>query len=96
MVTTRPNPDRRAPESWHLDKKVPLSLIFAMLVQAGMVIAAVADIKEDVEVLKSQMISQVARDARQDSDMKETMSLLRDQLAALNQKMDRLIERGNK
>ena len=29
-------------ESWHLDKKVPLSLIFAMLVQAGMVIVAVA------------------------------------------------------
>lgn len=96
MAPTKPDPDRRAPESWHLDKKVPLSLIFAMLVQAGMVITAIADIKKDVEVLKSQVLTQVARDARQDADMKEAMSLLRDQLAALNQKMDRLIERGGK
>ncbi len=98
MAPTKPEQDRRAPvdKGWHLDKKVPLSLIFAMLVQAGMVIVAITDIKKDVEVLKTQVFAQESRDARQDADMKEAMALLRDQLSSLNQKMDRLIERANK
>ena len=56
-------------ESWHLDKKVPLSLIFAMLIQAAMVIWAVADIKKDVEILKSRVTTQQDRDDRQDQSM---------------------------
>lgn len=88
--------NRRTEDSWHLDKKVPLSLICAMLVQAGMVIYAIADIKKDVEFLKLQVRVQEQRDNRQDTDMKEAMSLLRESLGALNAKMDRLIERDRK
>jgi hypothetical protein len=90
--------DRRTPEApgWHLDKKVPLSLIFAMIVQAGMVILAIADIKKDVEILKAQSTLQVTRDTRQDSDMREAMSLLREQFSGMNSKLDRLIERDRK
>lgn len=89
-------PDRRAPvdHGWHLDKKVPLSLIFAMMVQAGMVIVAISDIKKDVEFLKVQVHTQAERDSRQDQDMKEAMTLLRESLGSLNGKIDRLIERG--
>jgi len=89
-------PDRRAPvdHGWHLDKKVPLSLIFAMLVQAGMVIVAISDIKKDVEFLKVQVHTQAERDSRQDQDMKEAMTLLRESLGSLNSKIDHLIERG--
>lgn len=86
--------DRRNEDSWHLDKKVPLSLIVALLIQSGMVIWAVADIKKDVESLKLQVRVQEKRDDRQDLDMKEAMSLLRESLGTLNSKMDRLIERG--
>lgn len=83
-----------APEhGWHLDKKVPLSLIFAMLVQAGMVILAITDIKKDVEILKAQSAMQVTRDVRQDSDMRDAMQLLREQFLGMNAKLDRLIER---
>lgn len=85
---------RRDADSWHLDKKVPLSLICAMLVQAGMVIYAIADIKKDVEFLKLQVHTQEQRDQRQDADMKEAMTLLRESLGSLNSKIDRLIERG--
>lgn len=85
---------RRHEDSWHLDKKVPLSLIFAMLVQAGMVIMAISDIKKDVEFLKVQVNTQAERDSRQDQDMKEAMTLLRESLGSLNDKIDRLIERG--
>ena len=96
MAAEKNTPDRRAPvdHGWHLDKKVPLSLIFAMLVQAGMVIMAISDIKKDVEFLKVQVRTQESRDARQDQDMKEAMALLRDSLSTLNSKIDRLIERG--
>lgn len=99
MTEQKPKqPDRRAPveQGWHLDRKVPLSLIFAMLVQAGMVIVAISEIKKDVEVLKSQANAQTQRDNRQDSDMRDAMNLLRDSLNVLNIKLDRLIERDHK
>jgi hypothetical protein len=78
---------------WHLDKKVPLSLIFAMLVQTGIVINAVADIKKDVEVLKSQVIAQHERDERQDKTTGEAFTLLRNALERMDQKLDRLVEK---
>ena len=80
-------------ESWHLDKKVPLSLIFAMLVQAGIVIVAVADIKKDVEILKTQANTQKDRDERQDKTLAEVISVLRTQLERMDSKLDRLIEK---
>ncbi len=80
-------------ESWHLDKKVPLSLIFAMLVQAAMVIWAVADIKKDVEILKSRAATQQDRDDRQDKTLGEVVARLQTQLERMDGKLDRLIEK---
>lgn len=80
-------------ESWHLDKKVPLSLIFAMLIQAAMVIRAVADIKKDVEILKSRVATQQDRDDRQDKTLGEVVSRLQTQLERMDGKLDRLIEK---
>ncbi len=79
--------------SWHLDKKVPLSLIFAMLIQAAMVIWAVADIKKDVEILKSRVATQQDRDDRQDKTLGEVVSRLQTQLERMDGKLDRLIEK---
>lgn len=80
-------------ESWHLDKKVPLSLIFAMLIQAAMVIWAVADIKKDVEILKSRVSTQQDRDERQDKTLGEVVARLQTQLERMDGKLDRLIEK---
>ena len=80
-------------DSWHLDKKVPLSLIFAMLIQAAMVIWAVADIKKDVEILKSRVATQQDRDDRQDKTLGEVVSRLQTQLERMDGKLDRLIEK---
>ena len=85
--------ERRQEGQWHLDKKVPLSLICAMLIQVGMVIWAIADIKKDVEILKSQMLAQHDRDDRQDQRGGEAVFLLRSQLEKMDTKLDRLIER---
>lgn len=89
-------PDRRAAEhpGWHLDKKVPLSLIFAMLVQAGMVIWAIADIKKDVELLKADALSLHQQRQQQSDFFREALQQIRDQFSRLDAKMDRLIERS--
>lgn len=79
---------------WHLDKKVPLSLIFAMLVQAAMVIWAIADIKKDVEVLKAAMVQQIDRDNRQDRAGAEAVALVREDLREVKSMLQKLLERN--
>jgi predicted Holliday junction resolvase-like endonuclease len=91
-MTTTPG-ERRMDDNWHLDKKVPLSLIFAMLVQAAMVVWAVADIKKDVEILKTQVSTQHDRDERQDKAATETYQRLSNQLEKIDLKLDRLVEK---
>lgn len=90
--------DRRAPgpDSWHLDKKVPISLIFTIIVQAGMVIWAIADIKKDVELLKQDTAALHNRDAQQSDNLRDAIKMMQDQFARLDSKLDRLIERGQK
>ena len=88
--------DRRDMDGWHLDKKVPLSLIFAMLVQAGMVIWAVADIKKDVELLKADVSSLHVADKSQQDELKNAITVLQAHYVRMDSKLDRLIERMSK
>lgn len=87
-------PDRE--DQWHLDKKVPLSLIFAMLVQAAMVIWAIADIKKDVEVLKAAMVQQLDRDSRQDRAAADAVGLVREDIKEVKGMLSRLIDRDDR
>ena len=91
-------------ESWHLDRKVPLGLIFAMLTQGAMMIWAIADIKKDVEVLKAQTYMQRERDEQQDKAQRERddqqdkaqtrqLSVVTGWLERMDSKLDRLIEK---
>lgn len=86
---TEPNENQ-----WHLDKKVPLSLIFAMLIQAAMVIWAVADIKKDVEVLKAAVAQQADRDSRQDRSAYESVALVREDIKEVKALLQRILERN--
>jgi len=81
------------PNGWHLDKKVPLSLIFAMLVQVVVVVWAIADIKKDVEVLKTQVASQRDRDEQQDKAQARQLSVVTGWLERMDSKLDRLIDK---
>jgi hypothetical protein len=83
-------------EGWHLDKKVPLGLIFTILVQAGMVIWAIADIKKDVELLKQDTIALHTRDNQQSEAFRDALKMMQEQFSRLDAKLDRLIERGQK
>jgi len=95
-MTDYNGPDRRekSMEGWHLDKKVPISLIFAILAQAAMVIWAIADIKKDVELLKQDIIQLHVRDAAIEVQTKEYVKNLNDAITRIDGKLDRLIERG--
>ena len=94
-----PGEDRGAPApapelGWHLDKKVPLSLIAAMVAQVVIVTMFFADIKRDVELLKAKTDS---IEQRYDSDkltLRDNLSILREMYKGMDQKLDRLIERG--
>lgn len=58
-----------------------------------MVIWAVADIKKDVEILKSRVVTLQDRDDRQDKTLGEVVSRLQTQLERMDGKLDRLIEK---
>lgn len=79
---------------WHLDKKVPISIIMVLMTQGVMGLWAIADMKKDVEVLKAGKQEQFVRDQRQDSDSAETKILIRQDIREVNGKLDRLIERA--
>lgn len=89
-----PTQDR---EGWHLDRKVPISIIALILMQGAAGLWAVADIKKDVEVLKVQAVQGQAqqhdRDDRQDKQATEALGQVRAQLERVESKLDRLIER---
>jgi len=96
MTNTTTREDRDREQQWHLDKKVPLSLIFAMLVQSAMAIWAIADIKKDVEVLKAAMVQQLARDSRQDQAAADAVGLVREDIKELKSMLSRLIDRDDR
>ena len=93
---TDPRNDHRAPDSqgWHLDKKVPLSLIFAMIIQVIVVTMFFADIKKDVELLKADNITLHKADEVAGNVLRETAAAMNAQLSRIDMKLDRLIERS--
>ena len=93
---TDPRNDHRAPDSqgWHLDKKVPLSLILAMVIQVVVVTMFFADIKKDVELLKADNITLHKADEVASNVLRETVAAMNSQLSRIDMKLDRLIERS--
>ena len=90
--------ERRAPvpkeeEGWHLDKRVPLSLIAAMVAQVVVVTMFFADIKRDVELLKADVITLHQRDSKMETDTRDALRSNNEHLNRIDQKLDRLIER---
>ena len=81
---------------WHLDKKVPISIILVLAMQFIGGLWVVADIKKDVEVLKAGLVTQHERDDRQDRQDRqgsEALTLVRNDILDVGRKLDRLIER---
>lgn len=84
---------RNQDNNWHLDKKVPISIILLLFTQGVSGLWVIADIKKDVEILKVQSKTQNDRDDRQDRSAQEAYQLLRGQLEKMDLKLDRLVEK---
>jgi len=85
-----------AKESWHLDKKVPIALIFAMLTQFAGVVWFIGQLAKDIELLKADTAVLHQRDNQQTDSLKDALRLMQDQFQRLDAKLDRLIERSTK
>ena len=87
-------PDRRQPDpdKWHLDKKVPITLIIALLSYGVAGLWAFAETKKDIEILKVNNIEQRDRDRRQDDQTTAGLAIVRSQLERMESKMDRVLE----
>ena len=93
-----PGVDRRHPEptGWHLDKKVPLAFIFALLVQTVMIVIAFQDLKRDTALNTAQIETLKGENTKIYADSKDDRAIVREQYRTLNEKLDRLIERNGK
>ena len=99
MATTTPMQfleDRRAPVElgWHLDKKVPISIILTLVGLAVSGFLGFSDLKKDVELLKANAVTLQRTDDRQADNLKDSITMIRTEIALLNSKLDRLIERS--
>ena len=79
-------------QHWHLDRKVPVTIIVVLVMQGIAGLWVIADIKKDVEILKAAQWAQRERDARQDHQVGEALQLVRSDIKELAQKLDRVLE----
>lgn len=79
---------------WHLDKRVPITLIITILIQTGTLVWFISKLDSRIIALEMVSITQKERDDRQDRAATDAVSMIRSDLRDLDQKIDRLIERS--
>lgn len=84
---------REAASGWHLDKKVPIGIIVAMLMQFAGALWFVSKLDARILALEAAQSLQRDRDDRQDKTSGEGFGQLQRQLERIDEKLDRLIER---
>jgi len=88
--------DDQTETHWHLDKKIPLGLIVAAVVQAGALVGSYYKIVSDIELLKADVSTLHVRDNKTENDLRIAIDEVKSQYVRLDQKLDRLIERWHK
>lgn len=77
---------------WHLDKRVPITLILAILLQSAGFVWFIGKMDGRIIALEAAGVAQKERDDRQDRAATDAASMIRSDLRDLGQKIDRLIE----
>ena len=101
MTDPYTGPDRRTPQppepaGWHLDKKVPISIIITLVGIAGAGMSAYGDLKRDIELIKADNLVLHQQVDKQSSDLEKAIVTLQAHYARMDAKLDRLIERTSK
>lgn len=91
--------DRRAPLpppelGWHLKREVNLTIIISVIGIAVAVVTGYTDLRKDIELIKADVVVLHQRDNQQNAALADAMEGLQRQLDRLDNKLDRLIERG--
>jgi Tfp pilus assembly protein PilO len=81
---------------WHLDKRVPITLLVAIVVQTLSFVWFFSKMDSRIASLEAGAITQKERDDRQDSNVKDGLHTLRADIKEIDRKIDRLIERGQR
>lgn len=79
---------------WHLDKRVPITLILAIMLQSAGFVWFIGKMDSRIIALEAANGVQKDRDDRQDRAATDAASMIRSDLRDLGQKIDRLIERS--
>lgn len=87
MSSEAENSDSR----WHLDKKVPISIIIALFVQFLGGVWFMSKLEARVVALEVVAADQRTRDERQDRTLSDAAGLLRSDLAYIRSQLDQLI-----
>ena len=88
-------PDTSSEAGWHLDKKVPITLIVTILIHLGVSIWWARGLESRLSSVERDQARQEKRDEAQDNEARAAVAQLRSYLDRIDGKLDRLIERGN-
>lgn len=87
-------------EGWHLDKKVPISIIFAIVLQCVSFTWFMGKQDARITLIEQSRVERISaqhdRDERQDQDTAARFEEVSKRLDKMDGKLDRLIERGTK
>jgi len=86
--------DRRQPEGWHLDKRIPIATLVAILTLAVGGIMNITQIRTDLEILRQQQAALSQRVERSEIANREYLQRIDRSLERLNDKLDRTISEG--
>jgi hypothetical protein len=81
---------------WHVEKKIPLTLIVILLAQGLAGWGVVVDLRKDIELIKAQLVVQRDRDERQDAISRERVLEVRDALIDLRRVIEKLADKLEK
>ena len=85
---------RREAEGWHLDKRIPIATLVAILTLAVGGIMHITQIRTDLEILRQQQAALSQRVERSEIANREYLQRIDRSLERLNDKLDRTISEG--
>lgn len=95
MADDYTGPERRTPIShgWHLDRKVPISLIITVVALFVSGVSAYGDLKREIALMQANISVLYKSDDKQAESVKDAFSQFQAQLNRIDANLYRLIER---
>lgn len=83
--------DRRSEDQWHLDKKVPITILLALAINAFAGIWWASKLESRIERVEQLFLEQRSRDSAQDQTILENRNERNQRFNRIEDKLDRLI-----